>query len=48
MTRFAEGPSAIGRSSWMRLLAGALFLTALPFMGFPKDASAQVLEHDRA
>jgi hypothetical protein len=27
----------------MRLVVGALFLTALPFMGFPKDASAQVL-----
>src|SRR5690348_7267187 len=41
MTRFADGAVAFGRSAWMRVVVGALFLTALHFIGLPNDASAQ-------
>src|SRR5713226_9394834 len=43
MTRFTEGSSRTGRSSWMRLVMGALFLTALLFIGITERASAQAL-----
>ena len=41
MTRLAEGARAFGRSAWMRVVVGALFLAALHFIGLPEDALAQ-------
>ena len=41
MTRFTEGASAFGRSAWMRVVVGVLFLIPLHFMGLTEDASAQ-------
>ena len=43
MTRFAEGASTFGRSAWMRVVVGVLFLMPLQSMGLPEDASAQPL-----